>query len=465
MSSVYVWDQMPTSSADDPDFALRDPFYSNGDAPDVTFAGGKLFVNNYNGNNVQVYDGIPSLASDSPSFVIGSESNSHNTLNDINYIQNPVMATNGDIFVVTSDFDRSLWIWNSLEFESGMAPDVKIDLAVQDIDAAPWDNALFGDYLVAAGKRKVLVWESVPMNGEGPDYILENSIGSFSFEEIRGVAMDSEFLYLADKYGKIALFSEVPDSGSDEPDLIIETGYNSLNLMHSDGTYLSAVNQEGNPAVLLYKVSDLKSGNTVPYKNISVNEQDFRLNLPASAITFNGSIAIANTGNSSLFLWEDLEDAGSRESVIVLGKDDPESTDAEIGRNSLFNPASLYYYEGKLWVGEVKFSSRIVQYSHDVSTSSETEIGDIPRMMELDQNYPTPFNPSTTISFRTSETGMVTLEVFDMSGRKISTLVNWPKAAGEYNVVFEASGLSSGIYLYRLTTRAGQLTNKMILLK
>ena len=117
MSSVYVWDQMPTSSADDPDFALRDPFYSNGDAPDVTFAGGKLFVNNYNGNNVQVYDGIPSLASDSPSFVIGSESNSHNTLNDINYIQNPVMATNGDIFVVTSDFDRSLWIWNSLEFE------------------------------------------------------------------------------------------------------------------------------------------------------------------------------------------------------------------------------------------------------------------------------------------------------------------------------------------------------------
>ncbi len=95
---------------------------------------------------------------------------------------------------------------------------------------------------------------------------------------------------------------------------------------------------------------------------------------------------------------------------------------------------------------------------------------------KLFQNYPNPFNPVTTISYRISAFSKVTLTVFDVLGRKIATLVNEEKPAGNYSVTFDASNLpagrqelSSGVYFYRLSAagRAGNFseTKKLILMK
>jgi hypothetical protein len=71
----------------------------------------------------------------------------------------------------------------------------------------------------------------------------------------------------------------------------------------------------------------------------------------------------------------------------------------------------------------------------------------------LEQNFPNPFNPSTIIRYRLPGTGFASLKVYDALGREVATLVNKTQQSGVYEVVFDASGLSSGIYIYRLSVR------------
>ena len=81
------------------------------------------------------------------------------------------------------------------------------------------------------------------------------------------------------------------------------------------------------------------------------------------------------------------------------------------------------------------------------------------------QNYPNPFNPITTIQFQLPSAGNVTLKVFDVLGSEVSTLVNEYREAGSYDVEFNASSLSSGVYYYQLTSGSFIQTHKMMLLK
>jgi ligand-binding sensor domain-containing protein len=83
----------------------------------------------------------------------------------------------------------------------------------------------------------------------------------------------------------------------------------------------------------------------------------------------------------------------------------------------------------------------------------------------LSQNYPNPFNPSTVISYQLPVIGFVTLKVYDILGREVATLVNEEKPAGEYEVEFDGSNLTCGIYFYQLKAGEFAETKKMILLK
>jgi len=101
-------------------------------------------------------------------------------------------------------------------------------------------------------------------------------------------------------------------------------------------------------------------------------------------------------------------------------------------------------------------------------TSSVTSVEDIPQLPEkysLSQNYPNPFNPGTTINFSIMEEGMITLRVFDLTGREVATLVNDQLAPGAYARYWDASALASGIYHYRMTAGGTSQTRTMVLVK
>lgn len=89
----------------------------------------------------------------------------------------------------------------------------------------------------------------------------------------------------------------------------------------------------------------------------------------------------------------------------------------------------------------------------------------IPVNYALFHNYPNPFNPSTTIRFQLPVSNHVTLKVFDNLGKEVATLVNEKKSAGNYEVNFNSSKISSGVYFYRLTAGSFSILKKMILLR
>jgi hypothetical protein len=97
-------------------------------------------------------------------------------------------------------------------------------------------------------------------------------------------------------------------------------------------------------------------------------------------------------------------------------------------------------------------------------TSTEP-ISNLPQDFNLKQNYPNPFNPTTSIEFSVPEASDVSLEVFNMQGQRVATLVNGSMSAGTHRASFDAANLSSGIYLYRMTAGSFTATNKMMLVK
>ena len=97
--------------------------------------------------------------------------------------------------------------------------------------------------------------------------------------------------------------------------------------------------------------------------------------------------------------------------------------------------------------------------------TSGTEGEDKASVFALEQNYPNPFNPSTVINYSVANSGKVSLSVYNLLGQKVAQLVNGTKAAGSYNVTWNATAVASGMYYYRLETGGKTLIRKMMLIK
>ncbi len=105
----------------------------------------------------------------------------------------------------------------------------------------------------------------------------------------------------------------------------------------------------------------------------------------------------------------------------------------------------------------------IMHYGNSVTSTGNANQN--PGSFALHQNYPNPFNPSTNIRYQISEAGRVKLNVFDMLGREVATVVNENFQAGSYDKTFNAAGLSSGIYVYKLQAGTFIQTRKLVLLR
>jgi hypothetical protein len=89
----------------------------------------------------------------------------------------------------------------------------------------------------------------------------------------------------------------------------------------------------------------------------------------------------------------------------------------------------------------------------------------IPDEYNLEQNFPNPFNPSTTIRYSLPEDSYVTLRIYNLLGEEVSTLINTQQKAGRYEINFDASQLASGVYIYRLEAANYTASKKLMLMK
>ncbi|MFH0733539.1 MAG: T9SS type A sorting domain-containing protein [bacterium] len=95
----------------------------------------------------------------------------------------------------------------------------------------------------------------------------------------------------------------------------------------------------------------------------------------------------------------------------------------------------------------------------------EETIASVPTSFDLLQNYPNPFNPTTKIQYSVTQTGLVSLKVYNITGQEVTTLVSSYKNAGVYEVTFNAASLPSGVYVYELKQNNMSISKKMSLIK
>lgn len=162
--------------------------------------------------------------------------------------------------------------------------------------------------------------------------------------------------------------------------------------------------------------------------------------------------------------------SGTGPNAVVLGNFDvvPQTVDPAFYHGG---PWYEYFYGDTLNVSNTNEGILLAPGEYRIYTDqklleSPVALTDVrPRSFALRQNYPNPFNPLTRISYLLTADNPVELSVYDLEGRKVRTLVNRYQTAGEYEVRFDAEGLSSGVYLYRLKSGRHVETRKMLYMK
>ncbi|MBI3587278.1 MAG: T9SS type A sorting domain-containing protein [Ignavibacteriales bacterium] len=157
------------------------------------------------------------------------------------------------------------------------------------------------------------------------------------------------------------------------------------------------------------------------------------------------------------------------------------NTDKLIVKDALYNAGNILWYRlDNTTRGAEYFRKLIAEYPGDpLSISAQSTLGEwsgkasqpiaqtsLSQTAGLSlQNYPNPFNPTTVIHFTLPQSGVVSLKVFDMLGREVATLLNEYRNAGSYQVSFNGSSVTSGVYFYKLEANGRSLIQKMMLVK
>ena len=136
------------------------------------------------------------------------------------------------------------------------------------------------------------------------------------------------------------------------------------------------------------------------------------------------------------------------------------------GKGTSTEKNNYTFIDKNLESGKYKYRLKQIDNDGKYEYSKEIEVElDVPNEFSLEQNYPNPFNPSTQIEYSLPKDTRVVLEVFNILGEKVATLINERKSAGHYNVEFSGKGLTSGIYIYSIKTDESRALKKMLLLK
>jgi hypothetical protein len=136
------------------------------------------------------------------------------------------------------------------------------------------------------------------------------------------------------------------------------------------------------------------------------------------------------------------------------------------GHGSTSEPQQYQFMDANLNTGKYTYRLKQVAFNGNYSYSPVVEADIIGVVnFELQQNYPNPFNPTTVIKYSIPDQSLVKIKVFDITGRQVAQLVNETQERGNYEIAFNASNLSSGVYFYQMTAGTSNFVKKMNLIK
>lgn len=192
-------------------------------------------------------------------------------------------------------------------------------------------------------------------------------------------------------------------------------------------------------------------------------DQDFESWTEFVTLTYTWHLQTAN-GNFNTPKLSIQSDNNGQSPMLTLSHPQVEQAMADIG---VF--AGLAFTGKWTVTAEVGTSNVFARESHALTIQRYVDVSvderEAPLVFALGQNYPNPFNPNTAIEYSIAETANVTLTVYTITGQEVMTLVNEVKSPGVYNVSFDASRLSSGVYIYRIVAGGFTQTQKMTLIK
>lgn len=212
---------------------------------------------------------------------------------------------------------------------------------------------------------------------------------------------------------------------------------------------------------------DTTIGGTVAAGKLDAEEAGYFLEWKIPLASLAGNVAKGTGPYSGKFNWPLYQPANGH--VIAFDADMTDLDAGDRGNNrfmrlgrmpSLWRDSKSFGMRGNVISGGIPLISTSIERDDLVGRDT-----DRPGSIYLEANYPNPFNPTTTITYGMGTTGRVNLTVYDMLGRPVAVLVNDVRAAGEYRVSFDASGLASGLYIYRLTNGSESVTRTMTLVK
>ncbi len=397
-----------------------------------------------------------------------------------------VFLTSSDAFEVMSDitFDpERMSAGVTLTYEAGGD---QTDVMMTNTEGTTWTGMIpaqaegaFVSYWVTAADNTSAVTESTKQTYRVLDADGLNTIAEIQ-ETADGLSGDSPFTGATGDMDIMATVQSDPATSGfisiqDDAELapwsgVLLSASDALvaDLATGDGIHITSGTVKENFGVtelsdITYEKTAGKVSDALPYKEVdtaTLKADDGSEAYEGMLIKFNDILILRNLSFGEWEYTNGTADDG------VLGDGASSSFPDD---NSVFNAGEKYAFLQGIWWYSFGTYKLVPEDAEDVgeltNTATEPTGEGVPGSYTLRQNYPNPFNPTTNIQFDVVAPGHVRLDVFDVTGRLVSTLVNATLSAGSYQTTFDAKDLPSGMYLYRMTAGDQVLTNKMLLLR
>ena len=360
LSGEYDITEMSNSGLAEP---LPDISFESGDGSGMTYVkDGDTEISYfclYNGGRIAGYLSKPEGRE--PDFVIATDSNENPLVNNHYFMDNPSPIQYEDSLVVLCGFTHQIEVWKDIPDESGAKPDIVYKVPFEPLSGEVYDDKF---YVIGRGGNAVggfLVWNwDDLLTGKEPETIEYQNIGNIMLSEGEGITFDDQYAYVS--ANGILYVWDQPFSWNEEPKYEINLG-GYIGQISSNGETLAAEYTGSSNTIILIDVETL--GNPSPsYVELLTSHSGVRFNLPGDVFIDDNYLFVADTSFYRVLIWNNIPSSGNDEPDIVIGQEDfSNGLQPKFTRDGLFMPMGIYFDGSYLWVGEFKFSHRVLRYS------------------------------------------------------------------------------------------------------